>query len=681
MRTSFRCLGLFAAFCLALLLTTAQPSRAEKAFPELVKQWSGLTLQGPGRPVQGLRLSAGHVTLVLANGNAAPVVADGEVVGVFFRGQGTLEYLSADSVEFPIVTYNVRKNTGVTAVAEGKNLAIRDAFKEVLWLAGGIALPSLPTDSSGPPLDEPFALHAKRFGQVYASPITHQFVDWRLNGPDRPMVRAEIAGGSVDLVYVLDALEARSETLMASRESLTIDDRLDLTVLSDQPIERDRRDPLVPRFILADVDLSVTASDGKDVSLSVTETFFATVQPTSVLLLNLYDTMFASSNLGTPQPRRLRVKGVFDEAGAAVPFDHAKDEIAVGLASPLLPGPPLKLRFEIEGDVLYNPGGDSYWELGTGPWFPQPDLSGQYYTVHTTIKVKKPFVPLVPGKTLRRVEEGEWNVLETRIDKPVQFMVIIAGKYSFEEETKNGVTVRVASYAGKNTFGIRKLMNLTHKVIAYYEPFLGPFPFEEFNVVELNSWGFGQAPPAFMFITSEAFNPIGGEINQLFSKGINERFSHEIAHQYWGHVVKMPAYEEQWLTESFAEICAGLFIRDLRGKSDLEGLVATWRSRAKEVSATAPIPLANRIRNKSDPGIAYVHRTYLLYFKGPWILNSIRQQIGEQAFLVFLNSCQATFRWKFGNTKTVQVVLEAITKKDWKPFFDANYWGTAMPEK
>jgi aminopeptidase N len=373
------------------------------------------------------------------------------------------------------------------------------------------------------------------------------------------------------------------------------------------------------------------------------------------------------------------VKGIFDERGAAVPFDHAKDELAIGLAAPLSLGVPVKLRFEIEGDILYQPGGDNYWALGVGPWFPQPDLSGQYYTVHATVKVKKPFLPFAPGKTIRRVEEGQWNVLETRIDKPVQFMVVLAGKYAFEEETKNGVTVRVASYGHKDVLGIRKLMKLTHQVIAYYEPFLGPFPFDEFNVIQIHSWGFGQAPPGFMFITSEAFNPIGGAINQFFSQGINERFAHEIAHQYWGHVVKMPGVEEQWLTESFAEVCAGLLVRDLRGKSDFEGLITVWKSRAKEAASTAPIPLANRIHANSET--ADLHRTYLLYSKGPWLLNSVRQEIGDQAFLRFLRSCQATFQWKFGNTKSVQLVLETITKKDWKPFFDAYYWGTGLPEK
>ena len=68
------------------------------------------------------------------------------------------------------------------------------------------------------------------------------------------------------------------------------------------------------------------------------------------------------------------------------------------------------------------------------------------------------------------------------------------------------------------------------------------------------------SPGATMFITKEAFNPLMGDDNKLFSKGINERFAHEIAHQYWGHVVKMGSIEEQWVTESFAEYSSSLVI-------------------------------------------------------------------------------------------------------------------------
>jgi len=667
-----------AAIFVALLLTVARPASSEPVFSEVLTHWSSLALQGPGREVHDLRLTAGHLALVLTAGTAAPVCAGGEVVGLYFRGTGTLEYVSADLVESSIVSYNVGNNTKLTLQTADNALKIGSTFDEVLWLAPGTALPAFPTaEATNVALSGSLERHLKRFGEIQTAPAAHQFAAWRLNGPDRSLIRAEIGGGE-DLVYLLDALEAKSESLMSVSKARTFADRRELIVLSDQPVGRPRQDPLVPPFLLIDVDLAVTAPGGEDLALSVTETFAGVGRATQVLRLDLYDTMFGRGEL---DPRRLVVKGVFDEAGKAVPFDHAKDELLVALAAPLAPGGQVKLRFEIQGKVLYRPAGDNFWELGVEPWFPQPDLAGQYFKVHTTVRVKKPFVPFAPGVTVRRIVEGDFNLLETRLDEPVQFMVVLAGNYAFEEETRDGITVRVASYGGKSTIGIRKLANLAHKIIDYYSGFMGPFPFKEFNIVEIDSWGFGQAPPGFMFITSEAFNPIGGKLNQLFSKGINERFSHEIAHQYWGHVVKMPSGEEQWLTESFAEICAGLFIRDLRGKSDFEGLVATWKLRAKQASATAPIPLANRIRNSSDRFSAFSARTALLYSKGPSILNSIRQDIGERPFLIFLNSVQSNLRWRFGSTKMVEVVLEAVTKKDWQPFFAANYWGTGMPAK
>ena len=668
---------LFGAAVAVAWATTVSPARAETTFPQLVKQWSELCLQGPSRSVHDIKLSAGHATLVLVKGEATPVLAGGEVVGLFFRGIGSLEYLSADAIEFPVLSYNVVKNTGLKVEKAGKDLAIRDTLDEVLWLAAGAVLPALPAGPDGPSLDDALARHAKNFGRAYTSPICHQFPAWRRNAATRPLVRAEISGGAGDLIYVLDANDAKSESLRALHKNQQITDRLDLIVLSDQPVGRERQDPIIPRFVLSDVDLVVTASSGKDVALAVTETLTAVAGHTGVLLLDLDDTELGRSAL---DERHLRVNAITDDAGNAVPFDHRKDELAIGLGSRLAPGASVKLRFELEGDILCRPQGDSYWELGVWPWFPQPGLSGQFYKVHSVVKVKKPFVPFAPGKTLHRTEEGAFNVLETRLDKPVQFMVLLAGKYAYEEQTKNGLTVRVASYAGKSA-GLRRIAKLAHEMITYYEPFLGPFPFDEFTIIEINDWGYGQAPPAFMFITSEAFSPLGGEINRFFSKGINERLAHEIAHQYWGHVAKMPSPEEQWLTESFAEMSAGLLIRQLRGKSDFDGLANYWRGRAQEATAVAPIPLANRIRNESDSWAGWADRTYLLYAKGPSLLNSIRLEIGDDAFLKFLRSCQATFAWRFGSTAWVETVLESVTKKDWKPFFDAYYWGTGMPAK
>jgi hypothetical protein len=671
--------GCVVAVLVGALMVSVHAARSETSFSETIKNWSSLSLQGPGLSVQDMHLSAGHVAVLFTSGSVAPVTAGREVVGVFFVGTGTVEYTTDDPVELPIVTYNIKNDTSLKPISKDKGLVIRESFDELLWLSEGVTLPNLPSEAAGTQLDRRFDAHMSKFGHIYhVTPPAHRFTAWRLNGENGPLVRAEFSAGPEDLLYTLDGTEAKAESLYTLHKNKVLPDRLDPIVLSSQPLGSDRRVPIVPRVLLTNVDLILNASDGKDATLTVTETFAGLRGRTSVMLLDLYDTMFGRSAL---DPRHLHVKEIFDDTGTPVAFDHAKDELAVGLGTPLVPGAKARLRFELEGDILYRPEGDNYWELGTGPWFPQPDLGGQYYTVHATAKVKKPFIALMPGKTVRRAEDGDSNVLETRVEKPVQFMVVLAGKYAFEEETKDGITVRVASYGMKNTRAIRKLINLAQKIITYYEGFLGPFPFDEFNVIEINDLGWGQAPPGVMFITSEAFSPIGEPLNELFSKGINERFAHEIAHQYWGHVVKMPSLEEQWLTESFAEMCAGLVIRDLRGKSDFNGLIATWKDRAKQATDIAPIPLANRIRNESNSRTAWMQRTYLLYFKGPWLLNSIRQEIGDHAFLVFLRSCQATLEWKFGTTETVEKVLEAVTKKDWGPFFDADYWGTGMPAK
>lgn len=671
------------AIVVALAVSAARSQVAvaaaiDESFADACPRWSSLSLRGPSRPVTDLRIAAGHLVLTLGSGSAAPVLAGNEVVGVFFVGKGSLEYRTEDPVEVPVVTYNLKKNTGLKVVPEGKGLVIRDTVEEVLWLAQGAPVPALPAEGTGAPLEAAFAAHTKEFALIRETPPAQRFAAWTQNALGQPLQRGEITGSSGNLVFVLDAVDERSEALYCARAVEEMGDRVYLTTLSEQLLGRARQEPVAPRLLLVDADIAVTATAGKDVSLSVTERYAAVTGRTGVLIVNLYDTTFGRSSL---DQRHLKVKGVFDEAGTPLPFDHARDSLAVELPTPIQSGMSVQLRFEIEGDVLYRPEGDSYWELGVEPWFPQPDMGGQYFTAHTTVKVPKPFVPFAPGTTVRRAEEGDYNVLETRLDKPVQFLAILAGKYAWEEETKDGVTVRVASYAGKNTIALKKLMNLTQKIIAYYEGFLGPFPFKEFNVIEINELGYGQAPPAFMFITKEAFNPIGDDLNELFSKGINERFAHEIAHQYWGHVVKMPGPEEQWLTESFAEVSAGLLIRDLRGKSDFKGLVSAWRSRAKAASEASPIPLANRLANKSDRYAAWTTRTHLLYFKGPCLLNSIRERIGDKPFLIFLASCQSTFGWKFGNTRAVQAVLEAITKQDWKPFFADYYWGTAMPEK
>ncbi len=264
--------------------------------------------------------------------------------------------------------------------------------------------------------------------------------------------------------------------------------------------------------------------------------------PQRVWRFDLDSVAYAESGAAV-SARAERVRKVTDERGPrAGRTTTATTSSSCSCAEPAPPEKPVKLRFEIDGDFLVRPGGDSYWELGIRPWFPQPRLCGQYYTFHARHPRQEAVRAVRAGRDgPRAIAEGDENVLETRVDKPdpVARSCWRASTRS-HEEARDGVTIRVATYAIKNPRGVKQLTDLAELVIGYYEKFLGPFPFPEYNIIEINDYGFGQAPPGIMFITSEAFNPLLGDMNQLFSQGINERFAHEIAHQYWGHVVKMP---------------------------------------------------------------------------------------------------------------------------------------------
>lgn len=668
------------------ILAASGAARGATATPGLVETVEGfekLQIASESAPVANLKLTSGRFECVLTSGRAAFVKAGADVVGLFFEGSGTMEYLSVDAIEAPVVTYVAKKSSGLKPEKTDKGVRLRDKFTKLLWIAAGAPLPEL-SGLVAQPLSASFRAHEEEFRRRRGSPRSFGFALQKFNAPTAPYLWVEMEGGTDDLVYVRDGMENPFESLSVLRDRNTneakLKDALWSVLLSHQPTGWDRRVPPRPRFVLADVDVEVAASDGKDVKLSVVETLVPQKAPQSVFRFDLDSTVYTTfgAHLTT---RSEHVRKVTDEAGRSLGFFHDRDELIIQLREPAPADKPVKVRFELDGDFLVHPGGNSYWELGVWSWFPQPELCEQYYTFHSVVRVQKPFLPFATGRTIRRTVEGDENVLETREDNPIMFAVILAGDYTYKEQVRDGVTIRVATYALKNDRAVKQLTDLTATIIQFYTEFLGPFPFPEFNIIEISDYGFGQAPPGVMFITKEAFNPLDDLLSQLYSGGVNERIAHEIAHQYWGHAVKMPSDEEAWLSESFAEYSAALFMKAGKGESTYKMMLGHWKGAARFTVDVAPIPLANRVVIWNDATTQRAIRTGLLYDKGPVLLASLNRQLGDEVFLTFLKSFQKSFRWKFGSTKKVEGLLQFMTKQDFGPFFEANYWGTAMPKE
>jgi len=631
---------------------------------------------GPAARVEKVPIVISNLSIELTSGSAAPVLAGGETIGLFFRGQGTYVYHSTDKIETSLMEFEGKK---IGRKVEGGS--VKGSFDRLYLLAAGLPLPKIADGARDEALDQAFKAHLEHWNGLLQTPSSHLLLRQKLDASASPVAVAQMAGHDDD-VYILDSLEGREEGLYAiltppsgANMASNLRGALFPFQVAGQPFGRVRGPFVQPLFLLTAIDYTLTAGDGDAAKLAVMESIVPRGVPQSAFRFDLETGVYDErSNF-----RSLNVDAVLDGAGNKLAFHFDHGSILVGLPSKMAVNTPFNLRFEISGNILYRLGNGNAWKLGTEDWFPQPGLNGQFYTVHSVVKVRKPWLAFTPGDTARR-EEGDFNVVESIVARPVQFAVAHAGKYAVFEQKHDDVTIRVATFNGANDLAAKTLSDLAYQIIKFYEPWLGPFPFKEFNIIEINDLGWGQAPPGTMFMTKEAFSPALGDENRYYSQGVNARLAHEIAHQYWGIVVKMGTTEEQWLTEAFAEWCAGQIVKQMKGESGYRGLVNTWRAEARDAGSFAPIPLANRIEVPwSSQG--QMNRRGLIYDKGALLLEALHKQAGDENFLNAMRTIQGRYAWHFLTTNQVEEVFTHFDpRNDYHAFFQRYFWGTETPD-
>ena len=624
------------------------------------------SLQVVGGPLSGdAPYRVGHLEIDPGAGDLYAVTAAGRPVGVFLHGEGRFTYRSENRYERDVFPLNVRRATRF----EVKDGALASGLDRALVLDPGIAGRLEGFAFSAEPAPEAvrkaFADHVATFEDDRA-PVEHLVAQAMIEGAGETVAVARLEAGREDLLYVRDGLREHAETLTVLERGPSgtpVAGQRYTVGLSNQPMgEPLARAPV--RYLLKEVDLELVNAKDRALALDVREVFEVKA-PLRTLDLSLWSERFTDSGV---YPYTLR--SVTTSDGAKLRFAHRLNDLVVELPEPVAAGGTVELSFRIEGDVLARPGGHSFWWLPIDAWLPIASRIDQSsFTYHAVVKVAKPFTPFSMGHEVRRWEEDGLSCVETRLDRPVQFAVIVAGKYHTYTAEQDGFKITLASYAFSHDESMKKIANNMFEIKKLYEVLLGEFPFDELHVVEINQFGFGIAPPGVIYLTREAFDP--SPAGRAFREELNLRMAHEMAHQYWGHVAQMASFEEQWLSESTAEYYGAVAVGHFLGERKLRDTRANWREQQQLIDDAPSIYLANRVAGEK----AGRERYGLLYARGPIVLDELREELGDQVFFTLFKSLLTNFRFQPVTTGKFLELIEFITKKDYRPWFEERLFG------
>ncbi len=399
----------------------------------------------------------------------------------------------------------------------------------------------------------------------------------------------------------------------------------------------------------------------------------------------------------------IMINSIADQDGNQLPYIYKNFNVLIQLPRAFNKGDTIVLNFDYDGDFIrpdppvnlppgykldpsldFLPESESTFTLlNTYPWFPQYGYLRRY-TFDLTLRVPKPYTAVGSGTTIKRWEEGNYNCLHSKEDTPVALASLLFGKYYTIKDDSKRPAIYVHSLF-KQQRQAEAILQESRTIVDLYEQYFGPFPYDEFDVAQMGfGYGFGQAPPGLVQLTGEAF--LGDNEMQAIpwartgKVGFRAGFlSHEIGHEWWGHVVGWRNYHEQWLSESFTEYMAGMYLEATKGTKEFEYKLNQWKEYAYSRKNRGPIWLGQRLQDGYFAA---------LYFKGPYVLHMLRmaliwkfgQEDGNKLFFDALKNFCTEFRNQSPTTKDFQRVLKQTTKIDMDWFFDQWFREAGFPD-
>lgn len=440
----------------------------------------------------------------------------------------------------------------------------------------------------------------------------------------------------------------------------------------------------------------------------------------------------------------LRVKSVQDEQGRELNFiQENKDEdadLAVVFPQALEKGKDYKVRIQYEGDgAIRDSGSGNYILIPRLTWYPNNGGTqfGDRATFNITLRYPKASILVGVGA----LAEPETQDGDSKIAKWTSGQTELAvagfnyGRFKKKEVMDSDSGYNIEVYANEDLpDDIKALQHRIDQIeraggltetnlgaisttsmadaaisearnsVRIFNSYFGKLAYTRIAMTQQPEADYGQAWPTLVFMPYSSFLDKTQRAQLYGSADTSGNFfkivgPHEVAHQWWGHMVGWTSYHDQWMSEGFADFSASLYVQLV--EKDTAKFIGFWENQRKRIVEATPA--TNNIKPYTIGPVtqgfrlsnAKTRRAYqsLVYPKGAYILHMIRMMMldhkggGDAKFREMMTDFIKTHYNKDVSTEDFKRIVEKhmlpsmdIDKNgrmDW--FFNQWVYGSEVP--
>jgi hypothetical protein len=365
------------------------------------------------------------------------------------------------------------------------------------------------------------------------------------------------------------------------------------------------------------------------------------------------------------------------------------DAVLVVTPAALPPSTEHTFEFQHEGDVITPAGNGVFFVGARSTWYPRG--APEFSTYDLTFHYPKKLTLVTPGEQVEDRTEGETRTTRRRTNVPIRFAGFNLGDYERVVAAVPGFNVEVygnrrleAALQPKPTGladaptrpmtaqqrreamqvqippsqpdPLARLHAVAKDVSSSLETFsalLGPPALKTLTVAPIPGT-FGQGFPGLVYLSTIAYlDPasrpaaVRSENQQLFFSDLI--VAHEVAHQWWGNVVIVSSYQDEWLMEALSNYLALLWLEKKNGPKAVEAVLEDYRTRlltrdsdGHTLESAGPIVWGVRLESS---GIQDAWRS-ITYEKGAWIMHMLRRRLGDERFLKMLAELRRRYEFR-----------------------------------